>query len=141
MSLDLRSRAARLLIVGFQGRTLEPELERLLERGVGGGIFFARNVGAPAEVAELSAAIKRRATYPLLVSIEQEGGNVARLREGFTPIPAMREVGLADDAELSFALGRLIGRELRAIGVDLDYAPVLDVDTNPDNPVIGPRSF
>jgi beta-N-acetylhexosaminidase len=53
----------------------------------------------------------------------------------------MRAVGRADDAELSFALGRLIGRELRAVGFDLNYAPVLDVDTNPDNPVIGPRSF
>src|SRR5688572_23540825 len=141
MSLDLRSSAARLLIVGFHGRQLEPEIERLLERGVGAVIFFSRNVGTPAEVAELSAALKVRAGRPLLCSVDQEGGNVLRLREGFTPIPSMRAVGRADDAELSFALGRLMGRELRAVGFDLDYAPVLDVDTNPDNPVIGPRSF
>src|SRR5262245_38736806 len=123
MSLDLRSSAARLLIVGFQGHKVDQELERLLEQGVGGVIFFARNVGAPAEVAELSSAIKRRASRPLLVSVDQEGGNVARLREGFTPIPPMRVVGKADDAELSYALGRVIGRELKAVGFDLDYAP------------------
>jgi beta-N-acetylhexosaminidase len=141
MALDLRSSAARLLIVGFQGRKLEADLERLLERGVGGVIFFSRNVGDPGQVAELGAALKRQAGRPLLVSVDHEGGNVVRLREGFTPIPPMRAVGRADDAELSFALGRLIGRELRAAGFDLNYAPVLDVDTNPDNPVIGPRSF
>ncbi len=141
MALDLRSSAAQLLIVGFHGQGLEAELERLLERGVRGVIFFSRNVGAPGEVAELSAALKRRAPHPLLVSVDHEGGNVLRLREGFTPIPPMRAVGRADDAELSFALGRLIGRELRAVGFDLNYAPVLDVDTNPDNPVIGPRAF
>jgi beta-N-acetylhexosaminidase len=141
MALDLRSSAARLLIVGFHGRSLEPDLERLIERGVGGVIFFSRNIGAPAEVTELSAAIKRRAARPLLTSVDQEGGNVVRLREGFTPIPAMRAVGRADDAELSFELGRMIGQELAAVGFDLNFAPVLDVDTNPDNPVIGPRSF
>ncbi len=141
MALDLRSSAARLLIVGFHGHGLEAELERLLERGVGGVIFFSRNVGAPGQVAELTALLKRRAQQPLLTSVDHEGGNVQRLREGFTPIPPMRIVGKADDAELSFALGRLMGRELHAVGFDLNYAPVLDVDTNPDNPVIGPRSF
>ncbi len=141
MALDLRTRAAQLLTVGFQGRRIDPELEQLLDRGVGGVIFFGRNVGAAAEVAELTAAVKRRAGRPVILSVDQEGGNVARLREGFTPIPAMRSVGRADDAELSFSLGKLVGRELRAVGFDLNYAPVLDVDTNPDNPVIGPRSF
>jgi len=141
MALDLRSSAARLLIVGFHGRKLESELEQLLERGVGGVIFFARNLGEPAEVAELTASVKVRASQPLFCCVDQEGGNVVRLREGFTPIPAMRTVGRADDAELSFALGKVIGRELRAVGFALNFAPVLDVDTTRDNPVIGPRAF
>jgi beta-N-acetylhexosaminidase len=141
MALDLRSSAAKLLIVGFHGHRLEPDIEKLLDRGVGGVILFARNITDPAQVAELTASLKRRSARPLVVSVDQEGGNVARLREGFTPIPSMRAVGRADDAELSFALGKLIGSELRAVGFDLDFAPVLDVDTNPQNPVIGPRSF
>ncbi|HEV8245916.1 MAG TPA: beta-N-acetylhexosaminidase [Polyangiaceae bacterium] len=141
MVLDLRTSAAQLLTIGFHGRSVDSELERLLERGVGGVIFFSRNVGSASEVADLTATIKRRAGRPLILSVDQEGGTVARLREGFTPIPTMRTVGKADDAELSFSLGKVIGRELRAVGFDLDYAPVLDVDTNPDNPVIGARSF
>ncbi len=139
--MELETAAARLVSVAFDGKSVTNELARLLDRGVGGVVLFGRNVGTPAEVLELTRAIKRRAARPLLVSIDQEGGPVARLRRGFTRLPAMRVVGRAGDASLARELGALIGRELRAVGVDLDYAPVLDVDTNPDNPVIGERSF
>ncbi|HEX6275265.1 MAG TPA: beta-N-acetylhexosaminidase [Polyangiaceae bacterium] len=139
--LPLETAAARLLTVGFPGRELGRELEQLLERGVGGVILFKRNVGSAGELAELVRAIKRRAGRPLVVSIDQEGGAVARLREGFTKIPPMRELGATRDAALARDVGRVIGRELAAVGIDLDFAPVLDVDTNPDNPVIGARSF
>ncbi len=139
--MDLDAQAARLLTVGFHGKALTPELERLLARGVGGVILFSRNVGSPREVLELSRAIKRRAGRPLLVSIDQEGGKVARLRDGFTPLPAFRALGELGDATVARDYGRLVGTELAAVGVDLDFAPVLDVDTNPDNPVIGARSL
>jgi beta-N-acetylhexosaminidase len=137
----LEEAAARLVIAGFPGMTPGVELERLLERGVGGIILFKRNVGTPLEVAELVRAAKRRAKRPLLATIDQEGGAVARLREGFTRVPPMRALGERRDAELARAVGGVLGRELAAIGIDLDFAPVLDVDTNPDNPVIGARSF
>src|SRR5687767_15138403 len=120
MGLDLRDSAARLLTVGFRGRSVDDELERLMVRGVGGVIFFSRNIGSREEARELASTIKARAGRPLVLSVDQEGGNVARLREGFTPIPSMRTVGLADDAELTFELGRAMGRELRAVGFDLD---------------------
>jgi beta-N-acetylhexosaminidase len=139
--VDLETAAARLVTVGFEGKAVTEELASLLDRGVGGVVLFARNVGTPKELVELTSAIKRRARRPLLVSIDQEGGPVARLRRGFTRIPAMRVVGRAGDPELAGELGALIGRELRAVGIDLDYAPVLDVDTNAENPVIGERSF
>lgn len=139
--MELETAAARLVTVAFDGTTVTSELERLLDRGVGGVVLFARNVGTAAEVLELTRAIKRRAGRPLLLSIDQEGGSVARLRRGFTRVPSMRVVGRAGDAGLARELGALLGRELRAVGVDLDYAPVLDVDTNPANPVIGERSF
>jgi beta-N-acetylhexosaminidase len=139
--LELEAAAARLLTVGFPGKELGPELERLLELGVGGVILFKRNVGSARDAAELVRAIKRRAGRPLVVSIDQEGGAVARLREGFTKIPPMRELGATRDAALARDVGRVIGAELAAVGIDLDFAPVLDVDTNPDNPVIGARSF
>jgi beta-N-acetylhexosaminidase len=139
--IDLPAAAARLLTVGFAGKTLDPELGALLDRGVGGVVLFSRNVGTPAEVAELTRALKRRAGRPLLTAIDQEGGSVARLRNGFTRLPPLRALGERGDAALARELGQVVGAELSAVGIDWDFAPVLDVDTNPDNPVIGARSL
>ena len=134
---------ASLLCVGFHGTAPSAEVLELLRRGVGGVILFARNVESAEQVAELTAALKRAAGRPLLVSIDQEGGRVARLRSahGFTELPPMRALGETGDERLAFDAGALLGRELRAVGVDQDYAPVVDVDTNPRNPVIGDRSL
>jgi beta-N-acetylhexosaminidase len=135
--------AAGLLCVGFHGTSPSAEVLELLERGVGGVILFSRNLAEAEQVAELVAALKRAAGRPLLVSIDQEGGRVARLRErhGFTELPPMRALGQTGDEGLAFECGALLGRELRAVGIDQDYAPVVDVDTNPQNPVIGDRSL
>ena len=141
MSLDLETQAARLFSVGFQGKAVSDDLARLLARGVGGVIVFSRNVGPPAEVAELTFAIKRRAGRPITIALDQEGGKVARLRQGFSELPSMRALGNTGSPALAREVGALIGRELRAVGFDMNYAPVLDVDTNPENPVIGSRAF
>ncbi|HZZ84278.1 MAG TPA: beta-N-acetylhexosaminidase [Anaeromyxobacteraceae bacterium] len=140
---SLDQEIARLFVVGFEGTSPSPEVLELVRRGVGGVILFGRNVRDAEQVAELSAALKRAAGRPLLISIDQEGGRVARLRapQGFTELPPMRAVGQTGDEALAFEVGALLGRELRAAGVDQDYAPVVDVDTNPANPVIGDRSF
>jgi beta-N-acetylhexosaminidase len=134
---------ASLFCVGFRGTTPSPEVLELIHRGVYGVILFARNVVDAEQVAGLVAELKRAAGRPLLVSIDQEGGRVARLRapQGFTELPPMRAVGATGDAALAREVGALLGRELRAVGIDQDYAPVVDVDTNPANPVIGDRSF
>ena len=141
MASELETQAARLFTVGFQGKTVSADLSLLLARGVGGVVLFARNVGEPAEVAALTSAIKREAARPIPLSLDQEGGKVARLRRGFSELPAMRTLGETGSAALTREVGALLGRELRAVGFDQNYAPVLDVDTNPDNPVIGSRSF
>jgi beta-N-acetylhexosaminidase len=138
---DLARRAASLLTVGFAGKMPDAETTRLLELGVGGVVLFARNVEAPAQVAELTRELKRRASAPLLVSIDQEGGSVARLRTGFTRLPAFRALGDTADPALARELGRVVGSELSAVGIDWNFAPVLDIDTNPANPVIGARSL
>jgi beta-N-acetylhexosaminidase len=139
----LDTEVAGLFCVGFEGKTPSAEVLELVRRGVHGVILFHRNVESAEQVAELSAALKRAAGRPLLVAIDQEGGRVARLRapQGFTELPPMRAIGETGDAELARAAGALLGRELRAVGIDQDYAPVVDVDTNPANPVIGDRSF
>jgi len=140
---DLDAACAGLLCVGFDGTTPTAEVLDLVRRGVYGVILFARNVESAEQVAELSATLKRAAGRPLLVTIDQEGGRVARLRarQGFTELPPMRALGDAGDERTAFEVGALLGRELRAVGIDQDYAPVVDVDTNPANPVIGDRSL
>ena len=143
--------AARCLIAGIAGPTPTAEELELVRRGIGGVILFARNVQDPAQVAELSRTLKAAAPGPLLVSIDQEGGRVQRLRPPhWTAIPSMRRIGELDEAggvnglsgaAVAERLGKLVARELLACGIDLNYAPVVDVDTNPKNPVIGDRAF
>lgn len=138
---DLDRLVAGLFCVGFPGTTLPPEVEELQRRGVSGAILFRRNVEDPAQFAALCAELKQRAGRPFLTSVDQEGGRVMRLRAPFSEVPPMRALGAIGDEALAEAVGKVLGAELRVANVDLDYAPVLDVDTNPANPVIGDRSF
>ncbi len=142
--MPLDQDVAGLFCIGFHGTTPTLEVLDLIRRGVHGVILFARNVVEAEQVAQLVGELKRAANgRPLLVSIDQEGGRVARLRasHGFTEVPPMRALGRSGDAALAREVGALLGRELRAVGIDQDYAPCVDVDTNPANPVIGDRAF
>jgi beta-N-acetylhexosaminidase len=135
---------AQLFCIGFQGTTPTLEVLDLIRRGVHGVILFSRNVVEAEQVAQLVGDLKRAAgDRKLLVSIDQEGGRVARLRasHGFTELPPMRALGETGDADLARQVGALLGHELRAVGIDQDYAPCVDVDTNPANPVIGDRAL
>jgi beta-N-acetylhexosaminidase len=143
MPLPLRRRVGQLLIGSFPGRTMSVELRALArEFDLGGVILFARNVEAPEQVFELAGecatlGVEARAW----VSVDQEGGRVARLREPFTVWPPMATLGRAGSEALAARFARALAAELRAVGITLDYAPVLDVHTNPKNPVIGDRAL
>ena len=143
MPLHLRRSAGRLAVAGFAGTSIPVELRALArEAELGGIILFARNIEAPEQVAELACAARDLSrTAPPWVSVDQEGGRVARLTAPFTRWPAMRALGNSGDTRLAARFARALARELRAVGVTLDYAPVLDVDTNPDSPVIGDRAL
>ena len=109
---------------------------------VWGEAFFARNIASPQQALELSAEIKSCAgSCPVLSNVDQEGRRVMRLKQGGTPVPSMRTLGSLDDVPLTRQIGRVLAREMRALGIDQVNAPVLDVDTNPANPVIACRSF
>jgi beta-N-acetylhexosaminidase len=133
--------AARLFCIGFEGPQMTPELSDLLQRGVRSVILFTRNYESPARLAELCWRIKTSVDEPVLIGIDQEGGRVQRLRDPFTIIPSMRELGRHNDPGAVQRIGRVMARELRAVNIDMNLAPVLDVDSNPANPVIGDRSF
>lgn len=141
-SIDLHRQCARMFMVGFPGLEIDRGLEDLIAAGVFGAILFKRNIGSATDVAALCREIKQRAKRPFILAVDQEGGRVARLRgPPFAPLPSMRDVGRSGDALLAKRVGRLLALELRAIGFDWDFAPVLDVDTNPANPVIGDRAL
>jgi beta-N-acetylhexosaminidase len=113
---------------------------------VGGVILFARNVDSPEQVAELVRELQSLAReaghdLPLLVAVDQEGGRVARLREPWTVWPSLRALGRLASEEHARRVGQALAAELGPCGIRLDFAPVVDVDTNPRNPVIGDRSF
>jgi beta-N-acetylhexosaminidase len=139
--MDLARQVAKMFGVGFHSTTIPKEIDELLARGVRCVILFKRNVEDAKQVQQLCAELKHRAGEPLAMTIDHEGGRVLRLRGEFTDIPSAREVGRANDEKLAFEMGALMGRELRAVNLDIDFAPVLDVDTNPNNPVIGARSL
>jgi beta-N-acetylhexosaminidase len=130
--------------VGFDGLTAPTELlDRIARSEVGGVMLFRPNIESPAQVAALVSALRQAGppAAPLVASVDQEGGLVQRLRSPLTVWPDMGSVAAAGDVQRTRAVGRALGGELAALGIGWDFAPVLDVHTNPRNPVIGNRAF
>jgi len=139
--LTLHEQIGRLLFVGIPSPGLDAATRRILEDvHVGGVILFRRNVGTPAEISALTAELHALPSRPL-VAIDHEGGRVLRLSEPFTRFPPAALVGQRCDANLAYRVGRAMAEELASVGIDLSFAPVLDVHSNPANPVIGDRAF
>lgn len=128
----------QLFMFGFDGLFLPQRARDLLEKDQAFGVtLFKRNIESREQVYALNRSI------PGLISVDQEGGRVARLKGICSDIPPMREIGQAArlNPGLPHEIGLKMGRELKELGFHLDFAPVLDVDTNPKNPIIGDRSF
>jgi beta-N-acetylhexosaminidase len=140
---NIRRDIGQLLIGSLPGTTITAEMRSLAkEFSLGGVILFARNIEAPEQVAEMSIDVQTLAAdLPLWVSVDQEGGRVARLKAPFTEWPPMAVLGRSGDEELARRFATALATELRAVGITLDYAPVLDIHTNPKNPVIGDRAL
>lgn len=139
--------AARCVLMGFDGVEPSPEATLVLRRGVAQVILFNRNLGPGARaVAATCRAVRAVAGESVAIAVDQEGGRVARLgaAHALTPVQPMRQIGAlgsaAGPAEAA-RIGAQLARELRALGINIDFAPVVDVDSNPANPVIGDRSF
>jgi len=138
---DLTRLAATVLQPGFVGTTVPDWVRRSLAEGLGGVVLFARNVESPAQVAALTAEL--RAERPdVIVAIDEEAGDVTRFesRHGSSR-PGNLALGAVDDVALTESVAHDLGRDLAHAGITLDYAPDTDVNSNPDNPVIGVRAF
>ncbi len=137
----------QMLMTGFEGTTLNSETEDLIRNHhVGGLILFSRNYENPEQLHTLirdlqGVAASTSTGLPLLMSVDQEGGRVARLTEPFTKYPPLCCVGNSQSEDLAYRFGQALATELVDVGINMDYAPVLDVHTNPDNPIIGDRAI
>jgi len=148
--MRLEEKVGALFMFGFGaeggGTEVTDNLRLLIERyHVGGVIYFLRNVESARQTASLSERIQELARrsgqrLPVLIAVDQEGGRVARMEYAAT-FPGSMALGAVGSPEVAYRVGRVIGRELSAVGVNVNLAPVLDVNTNPGNPVIHDRSF
>ncbi|NUR63218.1 MAG: glycoside hydrolase family 3 protein [Catenulispora sp.] len=138
---ELDELIARVLQPGFTGTTAPDWVRRRLADGLGSLILFGRNVETPEQVRALTDSL--RAENPdVVIAIDEEAGDVTRLEHADgSSYPGNLALGALDDVRLTEAVLRAVGARARAAGVDLDYAPVADVNSEPRNPVIGARSF
>jgi beta-N-acetylhexosaminidase len=148
-SMTLEEKIGQIFMVWFEGADAAPDVTALIrDRHLGGVIYYANtgNIQSPTQVAALSAALQATAATTahglgLLIGVDQEGGPVARLRRGFTLFPSQMAQAATGRADLVRLAAAATGRELRAVGINTDFAPVADVNVNPANPVIGIRAF
>jgi len=142
VTLTLEEKIGQMLVVGFHGH--EPPqhiLDWLREGRISGVILFARNIDTPGQVAELTGALHEAVRRPILVAIDQEGGVVARLREGFTESPGAMALGAADDPKLTEEVSVVLATEMRALGINWNLAPAIDLTHDIRNPSVGVRSL
>ncbi|GKS56618.1 glycoside hydrolase family 3 [Nitrospira sp.] len=139
--MTLKEKIGQLFMLGFMGTTVSKDWSRVMtEYQPGGVILFSRNLVSRDQIVRLTNELQKRVEIPLLISIDQEGGRVSRLPKGFTIFPAAEVVGHSQST-LAYGAAAAIANELRAVGVNMNMAPVLDVNSNPDNPIIGDRAF
>jgi beta-N-acetylhexosaminidase len=145
--MTVEEQVGQLFMVGFQGIIPSPEIREMIERyHVGGVILFSRNVEDTQQVLELTYDLQEIARaaghrYPLLIAIDQENGAVQRLGKGATQFPGNMALGAIGEEQIVYNIALATGRELRALGLNVNLAPVVDINNNPANPVIGVRSF
>ncbi|ASA21404.1 beta-N-acetylhexosaminidase [Paenibacillus donghaensis] len=144
-AMSLPDKIGQMLLVGIDGTTLDDTAKRMIaEDKVGGIILYKDNInnlkGLVSLVNDLRSS-NAGSPAPLFLSVDQEGGKVSRMPSEFAALPSNRTVGAANDTAAAETMGQLLAKQVRAAGLNMDFAPVLDINSNPDNPVIGDRSF
>ncbi len=143
-SLTLEQKVGQLMMVGFGGLEVDESVsELLLQKHVGGLCLFGRNIKSARQLATLNDDLQRvpQDGIPLFIAVDQEGGNVVRIDDGNTVLPGNMALGATRDVILAFRAGFTLGADLKRLGFNMNLAPVLDVNSNPKNPVIGVRAF
>jgi beta-N-acetylhexosaminidase len=145
--MTTRQQIGQLMIIGLKGKALEEDEKKFIStNNIGGIILFSRNVEDPKQVHALVTEVQSLRhqmadKVPLFVSIDMEGGRVARLKAPFTQWPPIAKLGEIDSPTLAFKFAETMGHELTAVGINIDFAPCIDILTNPKNVLIGDRSL
>lgn len=143
--MTLEEKIGQMLLVGIDGKTAEPAAQKMItEDKVGGVILYSDNISNLKQLVRLTNALKQSNAgnaAPLFMSVDQEGGKVSRLPDEYAVFPSNAAVGRGAGAEAAGTMGRLLARAVKSSGFNMDFVPVLDINSNPDNPVIGDRSF
>lgn len=144
---DAKNQVGELILTGVTGHVLSADQAKFMrDARIGGAVYFGHNYDNPAQIAAFSNQIQdcRSASHrdlPLFVAVDYEGGKVQRFRNGFTRIPDARTLAKNGTPAQVFAVAEIIAKELKAVGVNVNFCPVADINTNPANPVIGDRAF
>ncbi len=146
INMNLREKIGQMIMTGYPTAEPSPDMIRLIEEyKVANIIFFSYNLLSVEQIRkncrELHQRIEKSTGYPAFISVDQEGGVVTRLPEQACNVPGAMLIGATGNKEYAYQAGRITGEELKALGINMDLAPVLDVNSNPDNPVIGVRSY
>lgn len=144
-NMTLEEKIGQMLLVGIDGTELDTQAKRMIaEDKVGGIILYKDNISNLKGMVSLINDLKKSNAenpVPLFMSVDQEGGKVSRMPDEYAAIPSNGSVGAANNSSAAGTMGKLLARELLSAGFNMDFAPVLDINSNPDNPVIGDRSF
>ena len=143
--MTLKEKIGQMVMVGFDGGEINPSITKMIEKyKVGGIIYFVRNLFNPGQAANLSAKLQelshQSTGIPLFLSTDEEGGIVTRVK-GMTHFPGLMSLGAADSPRLTKNVAQAKGEQLKYLGINFNLSPVLDINNNPQNPIIGVRSF
>jgi len=141
--MNVKELIGQFLFVGFEGTKPSKEIVEMIKKyKVGGVILFKRNIESLTQLIRLTCDLQKlSAPASLFIGIDQEGGKVSRLSKEFTLFPPMEILGKQDNVSLTYKVGEVTAKELKAVGINVNFAPVLDIHSNSKNPVIGDRAF
>lgn len=143
--MTLEQKVGQMILAGIEGTSIDQATRRMIsEQHIGGVILYKNNFSDLSGSVKLVNALKKANKgnpAPLFVSVDQEGGKVSRLPKDFVLMPDASKVGCSRDPDIAEQMGALLAQELRIMGLNVNFAPVLDINSNPNNPIIGNRSF
>lgn len=143
--MSIEEKIGQMITVGIEGYTLDENARKLIEEHhVGGIIIFGKNVESPNQLLNLINSLKEansKNRTPLFISVDEEGGRVSRMPKDIKKFPTNKRIGQMNNKALSYKIGTILAEELNMFGFNMNFAPVLDINSNPKNPVIGDRAF